>query len=163
MYTRRQHVHANSADPPPAAASSQCAAPSTPLRLRGGRYTQGESYVDLVNRVKPVIEAMQEVEGFLIIVAHQAIARVIHSYLTGSSLGQVPVLEMPLHTIYEYTPQPEGGCAVTSFEVPVPCRQLSFRDFVIAYDRLHLSGTISLNSINEATEAAEEEGEGVEA
>jgi 6-phosphofructo-2-kinase/fructose-2,6-biphosphatase len=50
----------------------------------GYRYPRGESYLDVFQRLEPVIFEMLRQRGPLLIVGHQAILRVLYGYLTGA-------------------------------------------------------------------------------
>lgn len=90
----------------------------------------GESYEDLIARVDPVVEKIKKQQGYLIIVAHQAVGRVIYARLVGRPVHEIPNLEMPLHTLFEFTPQPDGSFQEhrTAVNVPQFRRQLTFED-----------------------------------
>lgn len=75
----------------------------------GYRYPQGESYLDLVNRLEPVILEMERHRGPLVVVAHQAVLRVLYGYLMNKPLTDIPHLEIPLHTVIELTPIAYGA------------------------------------------------------
>ena len=44
------------------------------------RYPQGESYEDVIRRVEPIILALEHRSSPVLVVAHQAILRVIYGY-----------------------------------------------------------------------------------
>ncbi|MCB9669387.1 MAG: histidine phosphatase family protein [Alphaproteobacteria bacterium] len=73
------------------------------------RYPQGESYIDVVNRLEPVILELERHRGPLVIVGHQAILRVLYGYLTDKPLQEIPHLSIPLHTVIELTPIAYGA------------------------------------------------------
>jgi len=64
------------------------------------RYPEGESYIDLVNRLKPIFEMIKNEDRVILIVAHQAILRVIYGILTDKPKETFPFIEIPLHTIF---------------------------------------------------------------
>jgi len=63
------------------------------------RYPEGESYIDLVNRLKPIFEMIKNEDRVILIVAHQAILRVIYGILTDKPKESLPFIDMPLHSI----------------------------------------------------------------
>lgn len=81
------------------------------------RYPQGESYLDVVNRLEPVILELERHRGPLVIVGHQAILRVLYGYLTDKPLVEIPHLAMPLHTVIALTPIAYGALEE---RVPLP-------------------------------------------
>lgn len=99
----------------------------------GYRYPRGESYLDVFQRLEPVIFEMLRQRGPLLIIGHQAILRVLYGYLTGTELlqrcwqrsynaclrpfvgyftgkkpSETPTLEMPLHTVIQLIPRAYG-------------------------------------------------------
>ena len=81
------------------------------------RYPQGESYEDIIRRVEPIILAIEQRSTPILIIAHQAILRVIYGYFTNKSKELVPHLSIPLHTVIKLTPQ-TYGCTEVQFGLP---------------------------------------------
>ncbi|MEZ4316714.1 MAG: 6-phosphofructo-2-kinase/fructose-2,6-bisphosphatase [Myxococcota bacterium] len=73
------------------------------------RYPRGESYVDVVNRLEPVILEMERHRGPLVVVAHQAVIRVLYGYFTNQPSEAIPHVDIPLHTLIELTPIAYGA------------------------------------------------------
>jgi broad specificity phosphatase PhoE len=66
----------------------------------------GECYLDVVQRVEPVILWLERQEDTrVIIVGHQAINRVISGYLLGHYVQAIPALNFPLNYISRYLEQ----------------------------------------------------------
>jgi 6-phosphofructo-2-kinase/fructose-2,6-biphosphatase len=61
----------------------------------------GESYKDVIERLQPIIIELERLRCPVLIIAHQAILRVLYSYFVGSSPDDVPHHDMPLHNIIE--------------------------------------------------------------
>jgi len=68
------------------------------------RYPSGESYIDLITRLKYFISNIENNDKIVIIVAHQAILRVIYGYLMGINIEKIPYIDMPLNTLIECSP-----------------------------------------------------------
>ena len=65
-------------------------------------YPNGESYLDLQKRVLQVVCSINTDEhGYLLIVAHKAVCRVLYSYFTGKSLAECIEMDIKLHTLYK--------------------------------------------------------------
>jgi len=62
------------------------------------RYPQGESYMDVVNRLKPIFDELKT-EDNLLIVSHQATIRCLMAILLRAPLVDLPYMKIPLHTI----------------------------------------------------------------
>mmetsp|Transcript_22383 Transcript_22383/g.48915 ORF Transcript_22383/g.48915 Transcript_22383/m.48915 type:complete len:250 (+) Transcript_22383:304-1053(+) len=80
------------------------------------RYPSGESYLDVIQRLEPVIIELERQRDSVCIVGHQAILRVIYGYFMAIPPEKIPSLPIPLHTLIELTPMPDG----TMSEVRIP-------------------------------------------
>lgn len=69
----------------------------------GYRYPRGESYFDILSRLDPLVHEMESYHEPLLIVSHQAVLRVLYSYLMGRPRAGAPKIEIPLHTIMKIT------------------------------------------------------------
>ncbi|XP_067934345.1 6-phosphofructo-2-kinase/fructose-2,6-bisphosphatase-like isoform X2 [Watersipora subatra] len=85
------------------------------------RYPKGESYVDLVTRVEPVIMELERQENVLVI-AHQAVVRCLLAYFLDKPAEKLPYMNVPLHTVFKLTPY-AYGCKVESISINVPTVQ----------------------------------------
>ena len=66
------------------------------------RYPRGESYLDLIARLEPVIFEMERWnsdDGQLFIIAHQAVLRALLGWCLDLQLEEIPFLDVPLHTL----------------------------------------------------------------
>lgn len=72
------------------------------------RYPRGESYLDLIARIEPVVIEIERSDEPLVIVGHQAALRVLYGYLIGEPADRCPHLELPLHQVTELCPTPQG-------------------------------------------------------
>ncbi len=68
------------------------------------RYPRGESYLDVIRRLEPVILELERERRPLLVVAHQAVLRALYAYLMDRPPSEVPYLPIPLHTIVKLTP-----------------------------------------------------------
>ena len=68
------------------------------------RYPSGESYIDLIDRLKDFIYNIENNDKIVIIIGHQAILRIIYGYLMGIDIINIPHINMPLHTLIELRP-----------------------------------------------------------
>jgi len=64
------------------------------------RYPNGESYLDVVERLMKVMEKIQT-EDNLLIISHQATLRCLLSLILGTQVEQLPYMRVPLHTVIE--------------------------------------------------------------
>lgn len=83
------------------------------------RYPEGESYLDVVQRLEPVITEVEREREYVCIVSHQAVLRVIYGYFMGVPQEKIPSLEIPLHTLIELTPLPDGSMHEQRFKCDI--------------------------------------------
>lgn len=65
------------------------------------RYPKGESYKDLEERIIPEFRKLLESESSFLLIAHNAVLRVIFGYLYSMNETSIPFLEIPLHAIFK--------------------------------------------------------------
>jgi len=68
----------------------------------------GESYIDVINRLRPVIIELERHHSSLLIISHLAVQRCIFAYFMGCSMDELPYIDMDMHTVYELSPGPFG-------------------------------------------------------
>jgi broad specificity phosphatase PhoE/predicted kinase len=73
------------------------------------RYPRGESYLDVIQRVQPVVVEIERQRAPVVVVAHNAVIRVLYGYFTGRLPEEVPRLEIPLHTVIRLVPKAYGA------------------------------------------------------
>lgn len=71
------------------------------------RYQGGESYLDLVHRLEPLIMQLES-EGNVLIIGHQATLRTIYAFFHNYKQSDIPYIDIPLHTLIELTPKAYG-------------------------------------------------------
>lgn len=64
------------------------------------RYPSGESYLDLMIRLKPVLMELETTKKCILVVAHQAVLRTILSYFGGPSVEEAVSSECPHRTVW---------------------------------------------------------------
>jgi broad specificity phosphatase PhoE len=69
------------------------------------RYPRGESYLDVIARLEPIIIEMERHQEALLIVAHQGILRIIYAFYMGLSRAEAPYVSIPLNTVVQLTPR----------------------------------------------------------
>ena len=70
------------------------------------RYPRGESYLDLIKRVEQCVLHMQRHKDPVVMVAHQAVLRVIYTYLMGLDRSEATTVSIPLNTVIKLCPYP---------------------------------------------------------
>jgi len=66
------------------------------------RYPNGESYVDVCERLRELLIIMNQSDNLLVI-SHQAVIRCISAYLKKTPIEKLPYEKIPLHTILKVT------------------------------------------------------------
>ncbi|XP_022121663.2 6-phosphofructo-2-kinase/fructose-2,6-bisphosphatase [Pieris rapae] len=66
------------------------------------RYPWGESYIDIMTRLRPVLSALED-EDHVVVVGHQAVLRCMLGYFLDAKLDELPYMNVPLHTIVKLT------------------------------------------------------------
>jgi len=84
------------------------------------RYPRGESYLDVIARVEPVVLEIERGADPLLIVGHQAALRTLYGYFRGERAEACPQLELPLHWLVEMIPTPQGHDERRTYLGPTP-------------------------------------------
>lgn len=74
------------------------------------RYSRGESYKDIVQRLEPVTMELERAHNVLVI-SHQAVLRCLLAYFLDMPPEELPYIKVPLHTVIKLTPI-AYGCRV---------------------------------------------------
>ena len=72
------------------------------------RFPQGESYLDVIHRLEPLILELERQTAPTLIVGHQAVLRTLYAYLVGDPVESCPHTSLPLHTLIELSPNAYG-------------------------------------------------------
>eukprot|EP00596_Hydrurales_sp_CCMP1899_P002298 CAMPEP_0119035422 /NCGR_PEP_ID=MMETSP1177-20130426/2404_1 /TAXON_ID=2985 /ORGANISM="Ochromonas sp, Strain CCMP1899" /LENGTH=503 /DNA_ID=CAMNT_0006993635 /DNA_START=129 /DNA_END=1640 /DNA_ORIENTATION=- len=68
------------------------------------RYPRGESYLDVIARLEPIIMEMERHREPLLIVGHQGILRIIYAFYMGLSRAEAPYVSVPLNCVLQLVP-----------------------------------------------------------
>jgi len=72
------------------------------------RYPRGESYMDVIARLEPVIFELERVRGPVLVVGHRAVLRCLFAYFLDEPYEKIPYLNVPLHTVIRAITLPFG-------------------------------------------------------
>ena len=72
------------------------------------RYPRGESYTDLILRLEPLAHELERLREPVMIVAHQAILRVLYAYFMNLPRHECINVSIPLNTVIKLTPSAAG-------------------------------------------------------
>ena len=68
----------------------------------------GEGYLDVINRIRPVIVELERMTDHCLLVTHRSVARVLLAYFQGLKREDVADLDCPLGMLYQMEPKPYG-------------------------------------------------------
>lgn len=68
----------------------------------------GESYMDVINRLRPVITELERIEDSVLIITHRVVARALLGYYMNLGVDIISNLDIPLHCVYCLEPKPYG-------------------------------------------------------
>lgn len=72
------------------------------------RYPRGESYEDVIQRLEPIIIALERRKRPVLVVGHNAVIRALYAYFMDWPPEVCPHLDVPLHTLIELSPTAYG-------------------------------------------------------
>jgi 6-phosphofructo-2-kinase/fructose-2,6-biphosphatase len=58
------------------------------------RFPEGESYLDLAQRLQPAIIELERIKSPVVIISHRSVLRVLRNYFTGSSMEDMPYMQV---------------------------------------------------------------------
>lgn len=68
----------------------------------------GESYLDVIQRLNPLIIELERMSSDMVIVTHRVVLRILLGYMLDIDRAKMPEMEVPLHTLYCVEPKPHG-------------------------------------------------------
>ncbi|KAI9718829.1 MAG: hypothetical protein M1828_006518 [Chrysothrix sp. TS-e1954] len=68
----------------------------------------GEGYLDVLNRVRPVIVELERMTDHVLLLTHRSVARILLAYFMGLTRDKVTDLDVPLGMLYCLEPKPYG-------------------------------------------------------
>ncbi|KAF1990580.1 6-phosphofructo-2-kinase 1 [Aulographum hederae CBS 113979] len=68
----------------------------------------GEGYLDVINRLRPVIVELERMTDHVLLIGHRSVSRVLLAYFRGLTRDEVADLECPLGMCYMLEPKPYG-------------------------------------------------------
>ncbi len=80
------------------------------------RYPRGESYLDVIARLDPIVHEVERMREPVLIVGHQGILRILYSYFTGGSREEAPFQSIPLNHVIKLEPH-TYRCEVERFNL----------------------------------------------
>ena len=72
------------------------------------RYPRGESYMDMILRIEPIIFELERHGGPVIVIGHQGILRCLYGYFALAPIEDIPTIDIPLNTLIKFVPEAYG-------------------------------------------------------
>lgn len=72
------------------------------------RYPGGESYLDVVQRMQPIVHELERQKNDVLIVCHTAPIRMLLAYFLGKPIEEFVDEKIPMHTVFEVKPRAYG-------------------------------------------------------
>jgi broad specificity phosphatase PhoE len=69
------------------------------------RYPRGESYLDVMQRLDPIIHELERQTDPVLLVGHQGILRIIYAYFMGLNRFETPFVAIDFNTVTKLTPE----------------------------------------------------------
>ncbi len=60
----------------------------------------GESYLDVLTRLRPLISELERTTDHLLIISHRVVLRILLAYFLNLDKSSIGELDVPLHTLY---------------------------------------------------------------
>lgn len=98
----------------------------------------GEGYLDIINRIRPVIVELERMTDHCLLVTHRSVARVLLAYFQNLNREDVADLDCPLGMLYQLEPRPYG----VEFKAWRYNPQIDTFEYIPDY-KLHRSGTLN--------------------
>ncbi|XP_060521655.1 6-phosphofructo-2-kinase/fructose-2,6-bisphosphatase-like [Cylas formicarius] len=124
------------------------------------RYPQGESYLDVMARLVPVLTQM-ECETNILTISHQAVLRCVLAYFLETPPDEIPYMHVPLHTIIKITLQGYNynmetikmpiECVDTNRAKPLNCSENRTAEEALLTLPAHFDSMASLNNLTTCT------------
>ncbi|KAJ8604220.1 hypothetical protein CTAYLR_009774 [Chrysophaeum taylorii] len=80
----------------------------------------GESYVDLITRLRPILIELERQRRNVLLVSHLAVQRCLYAYFVGTPAAEIPYIKLPHGAVVEINPAPHGAIAATHLLVDKP-------------------------------------------
>jgi len=76
----------------------------------------GEGYLDVVNRLRPVIMELERMTDHCLLITHRSVARILLAYFKGLDRAEVADLDVPLGKLYCLEPVSRSRLSIPSLE-----------------------------------------------
>ena len=105
----------------------------------------GESYLDVINRLRPILIELERQRKSVLLVTHLAVQRCLYSYFTGTDAEAIPYLPLPAGAVLELTPTPHGTQVRTHILLPDDEEALTQRLKAASFRATHRSSSTQVS------------------
>jgi broad specificity phosphatase PhoE len=85
-------------------------------------WSRGESYLDVIARLEPIIIEMERHREPLLIIGHQGVLRIIYAFYMGLTRAETPYVSIPLNCVIELVPT--FNCQEKRYHLYTPLKPL---------------------------------------
>lgn len=78
----------------------------------------GEGYLDVINRLRPVIVELERMTDHVLLITHRSVARILLAYFKGLARSEVAELDVPIGTLYCLEPVSSSDLCVAILLTP---------------------------------------------
>jgi len=72
------------------------------------RFPRGESYMDVIARIEPIIFELERHGGPIVLIGHHEVLKCLYGYFSNAPISDIPNLDIPSNTIIKFVPVPYG-------------------------------------------------------
>jgi len=69
------------------------------------RFPRGESYLDVIHRLEPLIFEIERAKDPVIVISHTCVIRCLYAYFSKHIIKEVPFLRVPANTVIKLEPE----------------------------------------------------------
>lgn len=72
------------------------------------RCPRGESYMDVIQRIEPIIFEMERIKSPIIVIGHLGMLKCLYGYFANLPIEKIPLIELPMHYVIKFVPEAYG-------------------------------------------------------
>ena len=99
------------------------------------RFEMGESYMDVIQRIEPIIFEMERIKSPIIVVGHLKMLKCLYGYFAKIPIEKIPFIKIPPHYVIKFVPEAYGFYE-TRYEFDIEKKVIlkDDRDFISDFD-----------------------------
>lgn len=72
------------------------------------RSPMGESYMDVIQRIEPIIFEMERIRSPIIVIGHLGMLKCLYGYFANLPIKKIPNIKIPMHYVIKFVPEAYG-------------------------------------------------------